>query len=203
MNLSKRLRILVVFLMGLAVGVGLCLLAGAVLLHLEPDTLGTRKKTFGDIEIWVQNTSIEKGKEQQGIRKPPAKVLWMAKKDIPFLMISQNELGEIDGFYVTKGEYTPVFDMKPVNGSGSWKHAMYTGETGIGYPTGYVYVDIDFNGHFDVKLVLDDNGKKVSKFVYIDRNWKKVDALNATTGMAVSDGKQYLFSDEKGWYEEN
>jgi len=188
------LGIIVTFFVGVIVGLGIAVLAGAILYYIEPDTLLTEcPKTFGDIKVWAfEPTDLEEDEDVD-------KSLVMAKDDIPFLYIFQNEAGEISSFHLSSGPQKSVFHMTPQSTPGKWGQARYSKGNGTGHLVGNGFTDIDFDGQFDFKFVLDDNGKRISRSIFIDGVWQKIDRCNTDDMIAVSGQTKYIFEPNSGW----
>ncbi len=80
---------------------------------------------------------------------------------------------------------------------GKWKNAVYLCDQPSGYTIGEAYTDINFDGQFDIKDVYDDAGKRIDIFIYIKKDWKKVDGANAKE--AASRQVKYIFDTNYGW----
>ena len=60
-----------------------------------------------------------------------------------------------------------------------------------------MFVDVNFDGHFDIRHIFDDTEKKVSRYIYIGQDWKKVDRCDPKK--AIADTTTYVFDFNDGW----
>ena len=187
------LVIIVTLLIGIVIGFAIALSIGVVFHHLEPDTLLTdRPKTFGDIEIWALKS--ENNKEDED----PYKTLIMKKTEIPFFYAAQNKDGKVTEIAIVGENNSIRLSIKSSEETGGWKTAIY-GCT-KGYTKGEQYVDIDFDGQFDAKNIFDNQGELLSKWIYSDGIWQKVDYLD--DGKAILGQTRYVFDANSGWRED-
>lgn len=202
---DRNIKSLIIsFLIGVLVCFSITVTIGAIAIYLDPGTLLTNKpKTFGDIKVWSQQPVIPEGIEiPNGFYKDVHKMLWMTKNDVPFLMITQNEAGKISGLCLLRSKDKPVLTMNPLSSPGKWGQATYCKSGGIGHPLGDAFVDIDFDGSFDLKINLDDGGNLISRFILIDGSWQQIDNVNTKVGRAMKGQTSYVFEPEFGWRRE-
>ena len=152
-------------------------------------------RTFGDIKVLSREPFGGEGGEGQNIYK----TLMMTKDDIPFLTINQNEPGKIDVLVLLNDREEAVLSMKPLAASGKWGQIMYGKSNEAGNLVGDVFVDIDFDGQFDVKHVMDDNGKRLSVSIFIDGSWQEVDRCSVKEMRADIGQTRYTFDPNSGW----
>lgn len=205
MKRSKTLFGIISGFLGIVIGITISLTIGAVLYYLEPDTLLTDDpKTFGDIKVWVQKRNLPADiNVPDELFQKDSKELWMAKDDVPFLVISQNEGGKTNRLYLIKNKNNAVFWMEPLSTPGKWGYATYDGTHGNGKPlAGEVFIDIDFDGRFDFKLALDNNGKPISRSILVDGVWQKTYRCSFKAGTAIVGQISYTFDPNSGWRKE-
>ena len=169
---------------------------------IDSDTLLTDEPVvFGDIKIWVEEPLIIDGtKVPSGLYQGSHRKLWMTKDNIPFLMISQNEAAKTAGLLLLKNEHQPILCLDALEYPGQWGQAIYSsGGEEIDKPVGDVLVDIDFDGHFDFKLVFDYDGKNISRSIFIDKAWHEVEHCSIEQGKAVIAEEIYTFDPNSGW----
>jgi hypothetical protein len=188
----RVLSTIIALIIGVFIGFATSLLIGAIGSYLHPCTRLTGwPKTFGDIKVWAQDVSeIKKNTDDV------SKVMLMAKADIPFLSVDMDRTGNVVSLSLLGRRETLNFTMTASDEVGKWGRAIYAGSSS-GYTTGEMYVDINFDGHFDVKRIFDDTGKEISMYIYIDRTWTPVDRCNLQE--AVLGQKKYVFDNNSGW----
>ncbi|MCK5473529.1 MAG: hypothetical protein KAI59_05805 [Planctomycetes bacterium] len=188
--------------MGIGIGIVATFLFGMIACYLDPDTIVVGEpQTFGDIKIWAQKPSIVDGnKVPSGLYQGSHRKIWMTKDNIPFLMISQNEAAKTAGLLLLKNEHQPILCLDALEYPGQWGQAIYSsGGEEIDKPVGDVLVDIDFDGHFDFKLVFDYDGKNISRSIFIDKAWQEIEHCNIEQGKAAIGEKIYTFDPNSGW----
>ena len=188
--------------MGIGIGIVATFLFGMIACYLDPDTIVVGEpQTFGDIKIWAQKPSIVDGnKVPSGLYQGSHRKIWMTKDNIPFLMISQNEAAKTAGLLLLKNEHQPILCLDALEYPGQWGQAIYSsGGEEIDKPVGDVLVDIDFDGHFDFKLVFDYDGKNISRSIFIDKAWHEVEHCSIEQGIAVIAKEIYTFDPNSGW----
>ncbi len=186
------LGIVVSFFAGIVVGIVICLAIGAILCYIEPGVdLTDSPGTFGDIKVRAKKPSdVEEILTELGIHR----TLLMTKNKDLLLMVTQNEAGEnIDLSLFDNTEY-PIFKIEFLNTLGKWGLAGYAGRN-----KGDFFVDIDFDGHFDVKYVSDDNGKIISANIFINDKWQWVNNCRANERTAILGETKYIFDPNSGW----
>ena len=160
--------------------------------------LTSRPKTFGDIKVWAGKPT------DVGCAPDPDidEMLVMEKDGVYFLTIHKNKAGQINGLYLVKNTTNePIFFMRPLDTQGKWGGATYSKGTGAGFATGDVFMDIDFDGRFDFKMVLDDKGKVISRSIYLDKAWQEVDRANVERMKAVKGETWYAFDPNTGCWQ--
>ena len=119
----------------------------------------------------------------------------MRKNRIPFLYAEENKDEKVTDVSVMGENESIRLTIKASEKPGKWEKAIY-GCT-KGYTSGEQYIDIDFDGQFDVKHFYDESGTLISKHIYLGKVWKRVESLEK--GKAILDEKTYVFSKEAGW----
>ncbi len=160
-------------------------------------------KTFGDIEIWAQKPVISEGEEVPvDFYQKADQILWMTKDGAPFLMISKDVNDRISTVSLLKNKDEPVLTLEPSNFPRKWGKASYS-NCRKGKPVGDVFVDLDFNGCFDFKVVTDSNGNRISRSIFINSNWQIVDSFSLKKMKAIVGKTRYLFDPNSGcWLED-
>jgi len=186
---------------GIVIGIVVVLLFGAILSHIDLGTeLTKHPKTFGDIKVWVQKPLIAEGEQiPEGFYQEVHKMLWMTKDDVPFLIIAQNKEGEISGLYLVRGKNKPILTMNPSNTPGKWVRTTYGNSDGAGSPIGDTFIDIDFNGSFDFKFAMDSTGNLLSRSIFMDGSWEKINQCNLKAKKAAIGQTIYVFDPNLGW----
>lgn len=205
MKRSKALFGIISGFLGIVIGIAISLLIGAILCYVDPWTsLTSHPKTFGDVKVWVQKPNLPADiNVPDELFQEDSKELWMAKDDVPFLVISQNEGGKTNRLYLIKNKDNAIFWMDPLSTPGKWGYATYDGTHGNGKPlAGEVFIDVDFDGRFDFKLALDDNGKPISRSILVDGVWQKIDHCSFEARTAIAGQISYTFDPNSGWQKE-
>jgi len=187
------LGIIVTFFVGVIVGLGIAVLAGAILCYIDPGVdLTDSPGTFGDIKVWAKEPADVEGiLTELGIHR----TLLMTKNKDLLLMVTQNEAGENIDLSIFDNTKYPIFTMKFLNTPGKWGHAGYAGRNMVGD----FFFDIDFDGHFDVKYVMDESGKIISANIFINDKWQRVNNCRAEDRTAILCETKYIFDPNSGW----
>lgn len=202
MKSQKALSTRIVFFIGLAIGITMVFLIGVIMSRTIGKELTSGSRTFGDIRIVVQKQGDPKGIEiPEGLLVEHAKELWIAKDDIPFLLITQDKAGKVNSLYLCKHPHRPVFWMKPLHSPGKWGNAVYSCVRLTEKPVGDALTDIDFNGRFDFKLTCAADGNGISRFIFVDDSWQKVDHYSAKEMEATIRETRYTFDPNTGCWE--
>ena len=194
MRKRKTLSTIIILLVGIVVGFTVAVLIGTYFNYRDPYTLlRGHPKRFGDIKIVaLKPLDFEEDEDVD-------KVLMMTKDDVPFLVISQNESGKVSDLTLLRDRDTPVFRMKPLSTQGKWGQAIYSGSNEAGKAVGDVLIDIDFDGRFDFRLVLDSEGERISRSIFIDGSWQSVNYCNPDEMIATLGQTKYIFDPNSGW----
>lgn len=203
--MKKRKSIMIAFFAGVIVGIVIVFALGAIAYYLDPGTsLTADPKTFGDIKVWTQKPIPAEGVEAPvDIAQELHRQLWMTKDDVPFLMISQGKAGQITCLFLLRGPEEAVLSLDPSDTPGKWCNAVYSRSTEAGHPIGDVYVDINFDGSFDLKVIVDQKGNRVSRSMFIDGTWIQIDSYRREENRVVLGRRTYLFDPNSGlWQEE-
>jgi len=65
--------------------------------------------------------------------------------------------------------------------------------------SGEVYWDLDCDGQFDMKFVIDGSGEKKARYIFMDSEWRHVDRGDFNLGRAESGFTLYHFEVGMGW----
>jgi len=200
----RTLSTIINLFLGVAIGFAIALLIGLIRVHAEGGKPLMSPRTFGNIKIWAQKPEVAEGTEvPSGFYQEANKMLWMTKDDTPFLMITQNEAGKIDRLHLLKNKDEPVLFMTSLNSPGKWGRATYSCGGGTGKPVGDALIDIDFDGRFDFNLVVDNEGRRVSRSIFTDGVWQKVDRCSIKQMKAAIGQTWYTFDPNTGsWQRE-
>jgi hypothetical protein len=188
---STKKSKLLLFFVGIFVGFIITLMFGWLMSYIDPSflELTSSPRSFGSINISVVSDEPDS-----------IKMLLMTKDDIPFFAIDADKSGEIKGLSLIKdGKGALSFTLRPSDVPGKWERAIYANENKNGKFNGEMYVDINFDGQFDVKHVFDDNGQKVSCHIYTQGIWTQVDSGDLSN--ALSGQTEYHFDPNLGWQE--
>ncbi|MBA7661042.1 hypothetical protein ES703_69052 [subsurface metagenome] len=200
MKSQRGLSTIKLLTVGIVIGVAITILFGLILCYIEGEALSIEPKTFGDIKVWAQKPLVAEGTEvPAGFYQEAHKLLWMTKDDSPFLMIAQNEAGKATGLYLLKNKDEPVLCLEPLSSLGKWGRAKYSRGNGTGKAVGDVFVDIDFDGQFDFKLALDSSGNLISRSIFVNGSWQKVDRCSIKKLQAAIGQTMYTFDPNSGW----
>jgi len=122
--------------------------------------------------------------------------LLLRKDGRPFLWAARTIGGEVTEACLTNGADQILLTLTSSIEPGEWVSAQYGRRTN-GTNTGEFYRDIDLDGHFDVRLTYDDDGRLLSK--EIDRNgiWIRVDRVKRREASVGTD--VYRFQPKSGW----
>jgi len=193
MEKRRTLSTIVILFIGIVIGFAIVLLIGAIGSYVHPVTSLTWPKKFGDIKIFSHKPLAVEGTIAQDIDE----MLVMAKNNTPFLVIFKNKAGKITRLDLLNDKERPVFSIEPLGAPDKWGKAAYRGYNEAGELAGDDFEDINFDGHFDIRHIFDDTGKKVSRYIYIDQDWKKVDRCDFKK--AIADTTTYVFDFNDGW----
>ena len=114
--------------------------------------------------------------------------------NIPFLWAYKGRDGEVKELAIADG-FNSKNQIFKVNSSGlgkGWTHGLY-GRPDLNQE---FYIDLDFNGQFDVKSILDPNGKSIRK-IYYNGEWLLLDRFSKKS--AFSNNRGYSFKEKVGW----
>jgi hypothetical protein len=194
MEKRKIVCCLISFLAGIVISFIVLIIAFIADTHAGKTVPLSTPRFFGDIKIWV-----EKAPANQEENYDVSEVMYLAKAGKPFLMVDMNKDGKVVSLSLLEGE-AMRFTIKASDKPGKWENGIYGGG-GYGYTTGEGYVDINFDGHFDIKNIFDDTGRKVSRSIYVNGVWQQVDRCDFTK--ALSGQINYAFDPNSGcWRQE-
>lgn len=194
---QKTLSTIKLLLVGIAIGFASTILFGLVLYCIEGDELSMDPKTFGNIKVWVQETPSA----EDTMALDVSKMMFMAKADVPFLSVRMDKDGQVAHLSLLNEKGRVCLTMMASTGPDKWERVIYAGGDGNGnYTVGEMFVNINFNGHFDAKHVFDDTGKKVARYIYIGHIWKQVNRCNDRK--AALGQTKYTFDPNSGWRKE-
>ncbi|MHC4222119.1 MAG: hypothetical protein ACYST9_06825, partial [Planctomycetota bacterium] len=127
------------------------------------------------------------------------RTLLMTKDNIPFLAINTSESGEIRGLSLFKdNKNTLCFTMSTSDVPGKWERAIYANESKNGKFNGEMYIDINFDGQFNVKRTFNSVGEKTLEHLYVDQDWKQVD--RCSLNKAILGQTKYYFDPNLGYW---
>lgn len=180
--LTKRAAILIGILFGLPIGSLVTLgIVGMVQQPIE----SPRTMNFGNVAVSIikRNTANDKFADE----------LWLMKDDWPFLFITSNKPDEVCRLILSEVNGKARFTLRASSAPGKWFSAMY-GPSDLG---GEFYQDIDFDGQFDIRKKIDNNGKVQSNHIYYKENWKQIDVFEEQK--VISGNDTFIFQKDSGW----
>ncbi len=193
MEKRRTLSTIIIFSLGFVVGVAVLILIGAIGSYIHPVTSLTWPKKFGDIKIWVDEPTDCENTSELDV----SKMMFMAKRGIPFLTVGMNKSGKVAHFSLLGESERLILTMTASAEPGRWERLIYSGKDKNDRIGGEMFIDVNFDGHFDIRHIFDDTGKKVSRYIYIDQDWKKVDRCDVKK--AIADTTTYVFDFNDGW----
>jgi hypothetical protein len=187
-EMGRRLMRSRALLAGIAIGVPIGCLVALAAVGLIQESEHPRTMTFGNVE--VNALFLEKDND------PEKEYLLLRKDGKAFLWAARTIGGEVTEACLTNGPDQILLTLKSSSKRVEWVSAQY-GRRLNGTNTGTFYRDIDFDGHFDVRLGYNDDGRVVSR--EIDRNgiWVTVNRLKEREANAGAD--VYTFQPHSGW----
>jgi hypothetical protein len=200
----KNIRVAGAFFLGMIIGaIGLFAVSTIMVRSGYTRELTNLHKTFGDIEIWAQKPVVTEGDEVPvGFYQKVGKELWMTRDGAPFLLITKDVNDKISGLYLLKNKKESVLVLEPLEVPGKWGKAFYRNYR-KGKPVGDIFIDLDFDGRFDFKAVVDSNGNRVSRSIFINNDWQIVNYFSREEMKAVAGKTKYLFDPNSGcWLED-
>jgi len=190
----KKRRTIITLIVGILIGLGLVVLSGGILSYVHPETeLTGFPKTYGDIKIWcaeIDDVTVRDGHDVSNM-------MYMAKDNISFLAVDMDKEGKVRSLSLLDEQGDILFTVEASPEPGKWEKAIYAGSNGTDHTTGEMYMDINFDGHFDAKHIFDDTGEKVAGYIYIDKKWVEVGERGFWDDGTEKDG--YIFNKDSGW----
>jgi hypothetical protein len=181
---------LLCFVLGVLLSAIVLILLGTYCNYMDPYTIMRgHPKIFGDLKI----RTVEENDD-----KEINCYLVMLKDDKQFFYAQKNKENKVTDVAIVGANNSIRLSIKSSEETGGWKTAIY-GCT-KGYTKGEQYVDIDFDGQFDAKNIFDNQGELLSKWIYSDGIWQKVDYLD--DGKAILGQTRYVFDANSGWRED-
>lgn len=187
--------------------VGVVFTAGVILIAFIVDTESASivpfntPRSLGDIKIWLEQADAKTSQDYDVSRS-----LRMAKNDRIFFQLDMNNQGEVNRLNLLDRTKNVCFTMGAYGNEGRWGHTIYSGHTEEGIPTGEMYVDIDFDGVFDVRSIHDGKGGSPARAIYVDGVWVEVSKCHIddsnSSAKAVSEQVSYIFVSNTGWHKE-
>ena len=180
---------LLCFVLGVLLSAIVLILLGTYCNYMDPYTIMRgHPKIFGDLKI----RTVEENDD-----KEINCYLVMLKDDKQIFYTQKNKENKVTDLAIVGANNSIRLSIKSSEETGGWKNAIY-GCTN-GYTKGEQYVDIDFDGQFDAKNIFDNQGELLSKWIYLDGIWQKVDYLEGQK--ATADHRNYTFQHGYGWHE--
>ncbi len=180
--LTKRQAVLIGLLLGLPIGCVITLFVMGIALTPSENP---RFMKFGDITI----SAIK----ERDANDQFAEELVITKDSRPFSWMSRNSLGEVTDFVLADGMNNVILALEASPKPGRWVSANYGPPDLIGES----YHDEDFDGNFDIKLVLDNTNNTPSRYIYFKGTWKKIDRFQKPKAFLGSD--IFTFYANSGW----
>lgn len=190
---------------GIITGIAIIIGIGGILNYVYPDTeFNGSPKTFGDIKIYVQEYKDPEGIEiPEGLLPECAKELWMTKDDAQFLLITQDKDGKVNGLFLCKNNKRPVFWMEPLSSTGMWGNATYSSVIIKEKVVGDIFRDMDFDGRFDFKINIAEDPNKISRVIWLDESWHKIDDFSIEKMEAKIGQTLYKFDPNTGCWQKD
>ena len=174
---SSFKHLLLGFFMGIPFG---CLLIIGIMGVISNDP---RIMSFGNIKIYKSVPSDADDAFSED--------LIMKKDDRVFFYASRNSLGEVNVLNLRNGMNGPILSLNASKKQGEWTYSHYGKPDG----TGEDYIDLNFDGQFDIKCVL--NNSEVHRYIYFEKKWKQTDYIENNKVTAGSE--TFIFNDVTGW----
>ena len=192
-----------ILLIGIIIGIAIPITIGDISSYVHSDMELTGKpKKFGDIKIYVQKNKYPEDIEiPEGLLPEWSKELWMTKDEVPFLLITQDKAGKVNSLFLVKRKYRPVFRMEPLSSPGKWGNATYSCVQLKEKPEGDAFKDIDFDGRFDFKLTCATDGNGISRAIFIDEHWQKIEHYSTKEMEARIGETRYTFDPNIGCWQ--
>jgi len=183
---SRILRRMFVVLIGILFGFPIgCLVTLGIMGLVQQSTAYPEVMKFGDFTI----CAIKHNDANDHF----AADLMISKDGRPFLWAEKNKSGEVTNLSLADGAEHVILTLKTSHLPGKWIFSRYGSPDLIGES----YVDIDFNGRFDIKAITDSNGKVLSRYIYFQGFWKKIDHFQKQKAFVGSD--TFTFYSNLGW----
>jgi hypothetical protein len=176
----------------MVIGLTLAVITGAVLEHLDAGTLLRHPKNIGDIKI------IPFGPKTAPNNAPDGGFT-MTKDGERFFYAAIGSNDKITDVAILRGKDI-FFTMATSKRSGNWIGTTY-GFCHNGRDVGEHYMDLNFDGQFDLKGFYNDKGELISKYIYINQDWIKVDWEKPAEHAAGVGQTKFIFDPNSGWQE--
>ena len=116
-------------------------------------------------------------------------------------MIAKGDDGQISGMYLLRDLRVPILTLTPASTEGRWEDATYSGADANGRPSGEIFRDIDYDGHFDVRFEIGRNSKVGQRSIVVGNTWLPVISVKTDDRLAIAEGQEYVFTSDRGWIE--
>jgi hypothetical protein len=146
-----------------------------------------RSTQFGNVEIQV-GSRADTG--SAGI----AEELLMSRDGVPFLYLGKDAKGKVADLALTRGPEKLILTLKAASQPGQWEEATYS--YGRQRPSEQ-YVDLDFDGRFDIMTFSDPNGRPEAGYLYYDKAWQRID--QSREGRFLVGPRVFTFEPNVGW----
>ncbi len=128
-------------------------------------------------DIAVEPTDVaESVKAAVGYSSDTTQGVLLSRSGIPFLSITVDANGNCSSAYLVKDSNNPVLWMQ-ASRRGEWKNLTYSGSKSGGRVGCEDYVDIDYDGNFDYKIVFEEHPVGTA-FIYTAKGWEQADKFN-------------------------
>ncbi len=124
-----------------------------------------------------------------------AEELTLYKNDREFLFTTRNSLDEVHNLCLGDGPHNFILSLEASKKPGKWRIASY----GSLDPKCEQYVDINFDGQFDVRALMNKNEEIISRYIYYDGVWKQAESSQKYKNKAVSGSDIFTFHKDYGW----
>jgi hypothetical protein len=189
MEMKVKFSSILLFFFGIVVGIVICIcvIFAIVLNDIDPYIHLWRPKKFADITISPFKPEGNDTTES----------LTMKKGGKNFFYAWMDKTGKVTNIAIADQNDAVRFTMTVSEENGKWGNAMYFCDKPGNLITGEKYIDINFDGQFDLKKIFDSAGNLKSEFVYVDKAWKQVDRCNEKEAMVGR--TTYIFDANHGW----
>jgi len=190
---SKLACMLVGILLGCLIG---CVVTLSIMRTPKQSIKNPRIMKFGDITISAEIPS--------DANDTYAEELTLKKNDKIFLYAFRNSLNKVPRLSLADGDHGIILMLYASKETGKWNNVCYSTPDMIGDE----YIDIDFDGKFDIKVSFGNNSEVLSSHINYNGVWKKIDGLLEQHNVgrprnAISGSDIFTYHKDSGWQLDN